>query len=391
MPRLAVITTHPVQYYAPLFRELAGRVDLMVYYAHQPSAQQQAAAGFGTAFEWDVDLLSGYAHEFLPNVAKVPDAGTYAGCDTPAISDNFRSGQFDGVLSLGWHVKSLQQGIWAAKRMGLPVMIRGDSQLGMQTNCVKLVAKRLLYPGLLRVFDAALAVGQRNKAFFCHYKYPEKRIFMSPHAVDTRAFADGASADARARTRTELGIGADVPLVLFAGKLVAFKRPGDVVAALGALRRSGLKAEMMIAGSGPLEGALREQARTLDLPLHELGFVNQSRMPAVYAAADILALPSTGRETWGLVANEALACGTPVVLSDAAGSAADLGDGMAGLVFPCGDVHALAEGLTRMLTAPPDARVIADLSSRFGLDKAADGVCAAFDFVADRRKRQGSV
>ena len=68
--RLAVLASHPVQYYAPMFQELARRLELEVFYAHQATPDQQAAAGFGQAFEWDVDLLSGYRHTFLKNVAR---------------------------------------------------------------------------------------------------------------------------------------------------------------------------------------------------------------------------------------------------------------------------------------------------------------------------------
>ncbi|MEM1300698.1 MAG: glycosyltransferase family 4 protein, partial [Pseudomonadota bacterium] len=330
MTRLAILTTHPVQYYAPLFREIADRIDLTVYYAHRATPEQQAASGFGTAFDWDVDLLSGYPHRFLRNVASSPNASAYAGCDAPEIGERLGEGGFDGLMTLGWHVKALHQGIWAAKRMGLPVMVRGDSQLGMRTGRFRRAAKALLYPSLLRVFDAVLAVGQRNREYFRHYGYPGERIVSSPHAVDTETFGRGASGGARKQMRDRLGVAEDVPIVLFCGKLVPFKRPGDVLEAVASLRSNGLGAEMLMAGSGELETHLQIRAEQLGVPLHALGFVNQSRMPEVYASADVLVLPSTGRETWGLVANEALACGRPVVLSDAVGSAPDLGDGVAG-------------------------------------------------------------
>lgn len=385
MKRLAILTTHPVQYYAPLFREIAGRLDLKVFYAHRATPEQQAEAGFGTAFSWDVDLTSGYQNRFLRNVASLPNASSYAGCDVPEISERLREGRFDSLLALGWHVKALHQGIWAAKRMGLPVMVRGDSQLGIHTSRFRRVSKRLLYPGLLRVFNVVLAVGQRNREFYRHFGYPDDRIVSSPHAVDTNVFYRGASGDARARMRAALELPNDVSLVLFAGKLVPFKRPGDVLDAVAFLRSRGLQAEVLLAGAGMLEPELRANAERKGVPLHMLGFVNQSRMPDVYAAADVLVLPSTGRETWGLVANEALASGRPVVLSDAVGSAPDLGDGVVGRLFPCGDIEALARTLEDVLCKPPSVAAIAALSDRFTLARAADGVEAALDRVLERR------
>jgi glycosyltransferase involved in cell wall biosynthesis len=108
-------------------------------------------------------------------------------------------------------------------------------------------------------------------------------------------------------------------------------------------------------------------------------------MPEVYAAADVLVLPSNGQETWGLVANEALAASCPVILSDAVGSAPDLGDGVAGRLFPCGDVDALARTLADMLLRPPSVEAIAALSGRHSLARAADGVEAGLEFIKQRR------
>ena len=125
--RLAICTSHPIQYYAPLFRELAGRTEIEVFYAHSATPKDQADAGFGRAFEWDVDLLSGYPHRFLTNVAARPGVDHFGGCDTPEIGARLSEGAFDAVLVLGWNLKSSIQAILAAKRLRLPVLIRGDS------------------------------------------------------------------------------------------------------------------------------------------------------------------------------------------------------------------------------------------------------------------------
>src|SRR4051794_22820957 len=127
--RLAIVTSHPVQYYAPLFRELSRSIDVRVFFAHNATPSQQANAGFGTGFEWDIDLLAGYDYEFLKNVATVQGTQHFSGCDTPGICEALRGAKFDAVLVTGWHLKSYWQAIWAAKRARLPVMVRGDSQL----------------------------------------------------------------------------------------------------------------------------------------------------------------------------------------------------------------------------------------------------------------------
>src|SRR5271169_1702319 len=104
--RLAIVGSHPVQYYAPIFRMLDRRLDLEVFYAHRATPDDQAKAGFGTAFEWDVDLLDGYQSRFMTNVAKEPTTASFFGCDTPEIAHYIRAGKFDAVLVLGWYLKS---------------------------------------------------------------------------------------------------------------------------------------------------------------------------------------------------------------------------------------------------------------------------------------------
>ena len=118
--RLAVVTSHPVQYYAPLFRELQRRLDLTVFYGHQAGSADQAQAGFGVGFAWDSDLMSGYPYQFLVNRAKQPGLGHFAGIDTPDIKAHLQAGKFDAVLLIGWHKKFLLQALYAAKRLRLP-------------------------------------------------------------------------------------------------------------------------------------------------------------------------------------------------------------------------------------------------------------------------------
>jgi glycosyltransferase involved in cell wall biosynthesis len=382
LKKIAILASHPVQYYAPLFRVLAHEVDVTVFYAHQPTPEGQAI-GFGEAFAWDIDLLSGYPSVFLPNVARNPGTHHFRGCDTPEIGRHLREGRFDAVLALGWHLKSMLQGIWAAKRLGIPVMIRGDSHLGTPRSGLKKMVKAIGYPPLLRLFDAALYVGERNRDYYRHYGYPEARLFSSPHCVDTERFARDATPAARHALRHALGISAQAPVVLFAGKLVPFKRPFDVIEAAAVLRQRGTPVQVMIAGSGILEAELAARAKALAVPLHLLGFQNQSRMPAVYAAADVLVLPSDARETWGLVCNEALACGTPVVVSDQVGSARDLAQfEPAARVFPLTDFQTLADRLQQAFVVPRSNPALAHATARYSLTEAAGGILAAMTSIA---------
>lgn len=380
--RLAVVVSHPIQYYAPMFRELASRCDLTVFYCLRMTPRQQAAAGFGTAFEWDVDLFSGYQSEFLRNVSRTPGAEHFWDCDTPEIGDRLRMGQFDALLVIGWHLKSYLQATLAAKRIGLPVMVRGDSHLETPRSALKRHAKALINPNFLRLFNGALYVGTKSRAFYEHYRYPAHRMFHSPHCVDNDWFSARATPEARRQLRHERGIDDDTHVVLFAGKLVPFKRPLDVVASVARAREIGAKVDVMVAGSGALEADMRRSAAELGVPLHMLGFCNQTGMPAVYAAADVLMLPSNGDETWGLVANEALACGRPVIVSEACGCAPDLAaDGNAGRVAPLGDIDAFAAAIHSVIGQPPSTAGISARARAHGIARSVDGILAAAEAV----------
>lgn len=380
--RLGIVVSHPIQYYAPLFRELAKRMDVHVFYGQKASAEHQVASGFGVGFQWDVDLTSGYAWSVLKNRSPVPSVDTFGGCDVPSIHLELQEKRIDVLLVAGWYQRVLLQATIAAKRLGLPVLVRGDSQLKMPGSTLKRAAKRMAYPVLLRTFDAALYVGQNSRSYYERFKYPKQRLFFSPHCVDTDWFAARSGYSVRAERRASMGVSPEKKLVLFAGKLVDFKRPLDVIRGTACLRADGLPAEVIIAGAGPLMEQVAAEAQALAVPLHPLGFCNQSVMPSIYAAADVLALPSNGRETWGLVCNEALACNTPVVVSDQVGCAPDLaGDNWVGRQFPCGSDFALASALGRTLLYPPSAQKISQLSAQYSVGRAADGVHAAIDQV----------
>lgn len=388
MLRIVAIISHPIQYYSPIFQEAAQRCVFQVFYLQKASGKAQAIAGFEREFEWDIDLYSGYDSVELTNVSRSPSLSRFAGADTPEIGARLDAARPDAVLVMGWYLKALVQAILAAKRRRIPVILRGDNQLGMPGNAPKRLIRTMALPALLRRFEAAAYVGEKNRTYYETHRYPAARLFHSPHAVDTARFAAGATREARQGARQRLGVGETTNLVLFAGKLVDFKRPLDALAMVAELRRSGMDAALAVAGSGPLEETLAHQARAAAVPLHLMGFQNQSQMPAAYAAADALILPSTRRETWGLVANEALASGTPVVVSDAAGCAPDVtADDHVGRAYPMADVAAGARALAQTLSEPPSAAAIKAVSERFSIARAADGIMRAARSVAQPEGR----
>jgi glycosyltransferase involved in cell wall biosynthesis len=377
--RIGFLVSHPIQYYTPIFRELAKRCDLTVFFAHRQSAEQQASAGFGVAFDWDIDLLSGYRSQFLTNVSRRPSTDHFWGCDTPGIRQEITKGRFDAFVVPGWALWSYWQAVRACRRIGVPVFVRGDSQLLGRRNPLLRSAKRLAFARLLRCFDGYLHVGQRNREYLLHYGAPPSRLFFSPHCVDNDAFRAGAEA-ARRRAIGEGVRPAGKKQILFVGKLVPRKNPLDLLQAAALLQSRGMPLEVAFAGSGELARNLEQFARTAGLAVRFHGFVNQSRLPAIYASADVVALPSDASETWGLAINEGMACGVPAVVSDAVGCGPDLVEpGGTGAVFPVGDIAGMARALESVFVFEPSTirQRLADRMRTYSPGGAAEGIVEA--------------
>ena len=373
--RIGFLVSHPIQYYTPIFRELAKRCDLTVYFAHRQTAEGQAAAGFGTAFEWDIDLLSGYSSRFLTNVAKHKSTDHFRGCDTPEIANEIAAGGFDAFVVPGWALLTYWQAARACRRAGVPVLVRGDSHLRGRRNPLLRLAKSVIFPSLLRRFDGFLYVGQRNREYLEHYGVSAERLFFSPHCVDNDAFREGSDVARRS------GVGDESRLqgarrLLFVGTLMENKHPLDLVGAAAQLRSKGMPIEVAFAGSGTMAEQVALAAKDAGVPVHFHGFVNQSRMPAVYASADVIVLPSQS-ETWGLAINEAMACGVPAVVSDTVGCAPDLiSAGSTGATFPHGDVSALAAAVEVVLNLDPQTTRmrLAERMELYSPGRAAEGI-----------------
>ncbi len=357
MIRLGFLNTHPIQYCTPLFRKLAARqdVELHVYYCHQASPQEQAAAGFGVSFDWDVSLLGGYEHAFLQNRASKPSTSGFWGMDVPGIAEQIRKDKVDALVINGWHFKGAFQAMLAAWRQRVPVLLKSDSQLLTERSSSTLAVKGLAYPRFFRRADGFMAAGKSARDYFLHYGASPDRVFVVPHCVDDGRIAAEAAryAPEREGIRAAWGLKAGQLAWLFAGKFIDKKRPLDFIKTIAELSRSDDRSVGIMIGDGPLRGECEEYARAHRLPIQFAGFLNQSQMVRGYTAGDALVLPSSAGETWGLVVNEAMLCGLPCFVSDQVGCGPDLiEEGVTGAVFPFGDPAAAARVLTRY--ARPD-------------------------------------
>jgi glycosyltransferase involved in cell wall biosynthesis len=347
--RLAVVCTHPIQYYAPVFRALARTdgIELRVFYTWSQAATGTVFdQGFGTSLKWDIPLLEGYDHQFVPNVSSRPGPERFGGLKTPALTREIEAWRPDAVLIYTWNSSSHLQALRHFKGR-LPVLFRGDSTLLDRRVWWRSLLRRLFLTWVYHHVDVAIAVGSNNRDYFVWCGLPPARVALAPHSVDTVRFAsDGEDHERRAlEWRRALGIDPDAGVILFAGKLQAKKNPLLLLDAFLELRDG---THLVFVGNGELERELKLRAQN-HLRVHFMPFQNQSAMPAVYRLGDVFVLPSQGpEETWGLALNEAMASGRPVVASDKVGGARDLIDeGRNGWMFESGDREGLQAVLRR--------------------------------------------
>jgi len=395
--RVTFVQTHPVQYMAPLFRYIAtarGDVELTVLYASKPTPDQQGV-GFGEAFEWDVSLTDGYTSRVLAPAASSRrfDSDSFRGADVGPVEDALMETRPDVVVVPGWHSAFYLRAIAGSRRRGIPVLYRGDTNFSVAPVGLRRPVWKVRTRLALKLFDGYLSVGARSREYLRHFGVPEPLIFDSPHCVDNAAFASAAGSvrDAgRDAARVELGAGPTDFLIVFAGKFIERKRPLDVIEAAA---RLGPDVVVALVGNGPLMDRTHEVAKKLNVRVTWHGFVNQSVMPRVLAAADCVALPSDG-ESWGLVVNEALASGTPCVVSNGVAAATDLiHEHRSGALHEPGDIEGLAASLhavrEEVRTGTITVETCRSAVSGFGYDRMAEGLARAARRLDARKHSHG--
>ncbi len=365
--RLAYLVSHPIQYQAPLLRRIAQErdIDLHVFFGSDFSVRGYKDEGFGVGVAWDVPLLEGYKHSFLP---RIRDNGT-VGMATPlnrGIYDRLRGGggrpRFDALWVHGYASANAMQGMLAAKMLGIPVLLRAESWLKDRVRSrPRLAAKRTAFQGLKRLVDGVLPIGTLNAAYWSYYFGGDVPQFPMPYAVDNEFFArrSAEAAPRRKELLAEFGLEPGRPVILFASKLQTRKRCSDLLQAYASFagrRGAGLVPYLLIVGDGEERGRLEAEVQTRGLAgVRFCGFRNQSELPAFFDLASVFVLPSE-HEPWGLVVNEAMNAGTAVIVSDDVGCHPDLiRDGVEGCVFPVGDVEALGRAMERVLATPETA------------------------------------
>jgi glycosyltransferase involved in cell wall biosynthesis len=349
--RLCAVTSHPVQYQAPLFRKLAQhpQIDLTVYYGADSSLRGAVDPGFGLPIQWDRPLLDGYRYKFLSNGAGTPLSGFWT---KAAIIPELWRKRYEAVFIHSYATLLSLMAYLGAWLSQTPVLLHTESELIRLRHPLIRVLKRAFLGLLFRGTAAFQAIGGPNRAFYLHYGVPESRIYHAPYSVDNEFFiAEGAKWMAqREQLKVTMGLAPKVPVILFSGKLIQRKRPMDLLRAYGALIEEGLAAGLLFIGEGELRPILEKYASDHGLSQVKIaGFQNQTQLPRYYAMGDVFVLPSEF-DPWGLVVNEAMLFSIPVIVSDRVGAGSDLvQNDETGYTYPVGDVIRLRALLKQLL------------------------------------------
>lgn len=396
--RFGVFQSHPIQYFSPLWAEVARRpgVALKVHYFSRQGLVAGVDRDFGQKFAWDIDLLQGYEHEFLPRRWPTTDPLDYT---WKGLNEGLRQAVetgWDVVWVAGYiHLNNWMIGS-ACRRLGIPMMVQADSNILTAADKSGTVhwMKRMMLPRFGSMAAAFLPVSDHGKSYFEHYGIPPDKVFIVPYPTDTGRFrrtVESATPAQRAALREKYGIPHGKRIVTFSGKFVARKRPQDLVEAVSRLGREDVIAVLI--GDGPLRGELEKLDRRRFVLT---GFVNQGEIPLLLSLGDLNVLPSSD-EPFGLAITESLCLGVPGIVSDRCGCWGPHGvvrHGESGLVYPCGDVEALASCLRELLDDEPRrlrmsarARELAEIQSPRNVATELLGVAQV---LMDRAARRGT-
>jgi glycosyltransferase involved in cell wall biosynthesis len=392
--KLAVLNSHPIQYFAPLYRALARHpdIELTVYYcSRQNMTRGIDDPGFGREVVWDIPLLEGYDYEFLENVGGDRGVDGFLKLVNPGILSRLWHESYDALIVHGHAHLTALLAVAGAKLRRTALLMRGESNLTLRSGPLRHFIRTPLLRALYRFCDAFLYIGSLNRAYYESYGVRPDRLFFAPYVVDNERFhMEASTLEERASLlRASLGIGPASTAVLYMSKLIQRKRPFDLLEAHRRLQSSASPPELLVVGDGPELDRVRHTVAQQHIPrVHFFGFRNQSELPLFYAAADVFVLPSEN-EPWGLVVNEAMAAGTPVIATRGVGAAADLiRHGETGFVYETGDIQALERHIeTLVLQADLRSRMAQNcrrLMEGWSYEQCIEGILHAIAFATGR-------
>lgn len=350
MKKLAIITTHPIQYNSPLFSLISKRgiIYVKVFYTRGKSNNNFYDARFDMQIRWDIPLLDGYDFEFAKNISCISDSNQFFGIITPGLINKLRSENFDAILIYRW---SIWSHLCILQSFGSKVKLffRGDSIWKKNYSPFTDYLKSKIFKFIYRRINKAFFVGKLNQEYYLKSNITNEKLIYAPHAIDNSRFIQNTHEfeQKASEERDRLGIPQSAIVFLYAGKYYGAKNLELLISAFKNLPCSNYR--LLLYGGGRDEKRLKKISQQDNRIIFQ-SFKNQSDMPWVYRVGDVFVLPSIN-ETWGLSVNEAMACRRPAIVSDACGCAPDLiVDYITGFVFHSGDELDLISKLSSFKT-----------------------------------------
>ena len=293
------------------------------------------------------------------------------------------SGDYDLVSLTGWGNSLCIALFFLSKSLRIPLVVDSDTPLLPSVSVVRRVVKRILYPVLFKIPRMFLPAGTRQAAYLMHYNVPSSKIILEKMTVDVlgiQQYINQLPVDASISFRRRAGLGLDDFIVLFVGRLIERKGIQELLQVFENLNNPRIK--LVIVGDGPLTVDV-ENASRWNHAVHYLGWLEKNALIDVYVMSNIFVLPAHW-EPWGLVINEAMAAGKPVIASNQVGCVDDLIiSGKTGLVINPGCARSLQQAIGYLYDNPVEynnmARSCLELISEWTLEQEAKQVSLAWE------------
>ena len=353
MKKLAVVASHPIQYWAPVYRELAlsNRIEIKVFYVAENGATEYYDSEFDNYVKWDRPLIDGYPYHFL-KPGFLLEKFSFFSVDSLELFAQLKEFSPDFILINGYGQRIAWRALKYAKSTGAKLIYISDSNnvevKYSWKNFIKSLALRYFFSNI-RHF---LVVSPRNETYLLRYGADPKKFRYAPLPTDIKWLKKQVNQFNQAqlkKVRKQLQIPQDHQILLFIGKLIPRKRPQDAIKMLGLLNTD--KVSLLVIGSGNIDSELKGLTSRLGLEqqVKFLGFVNQAGLPIYFKLADMFVFPSS-KEPYGLVASEVLPFGLPIVAANNIGAVgASIKEGENALLYSCGDVNGLTEQVSKLL------------------------------------------
>jgi glycosyltransferase involved in cell wall biosynthesis len=355
--RILIITSHPIQYNAPLFSYLTkhSNYSITVLYTLGDSLNSKVDNGFGIIENWNINLLTGYNFEFIHNSSSNPSSLKYGGIKNPTLIKKIKEYSPQGIIVYGWKHQS-HLSVLRYFHGKIPILFRGDSTSLNDKPGFSLLSI-IRYAFLKQVYkkvNYVLSPGSASDQYFIKSGLFNNQIIRAEHAIDNDRFMIMSTQEHKdlLALKDIHSIKSNEIIFLFAGKFIDIKNPLLLIDAFFKLKQEKENTRLLLIGNGILESAIKEKINLLPLDVASsitlLPFQDQQQMKLYYRVADVFVLPSRS-ETWGLSVNEALACGTPVIVSDNCGSSKELvKNNVNGFIFKSEHVQDLSDKMIMM-------------------------------------------